>query len=284
MQDNSGRVCAHETKAESHGIMAPFLKWAGGKRWLARQISDLMPPNYNRYFEPFLGSGAIFFTIRPQAATLSDSNVELIETYKALCDYPTEIFEGLQKLHWLHTKELYYRIRGSAPSNSIDSAVRFIYLNRTCWNGLYRVNRKNEFNVPIGTKENVVFSDDDFGIISEILNGASINCCDFEDTINSASCGDLIYVDPPYTVKHNFNGFLKYNQVIFSWEDQIRLKDSLISARDRGCSIIVSNADHPSVRDLYSDFEFRSIPRASVIAGRSQSRGATTELLVIHHG
>jgi DNA adenine methylase len=265
--------------------MIPFLKWAGGKRWLSRQVGELLPLKFGTYIEPFLGSGAIFFDLCPPTALLSDANKELIETYRTVRDFPREVLRGLRALHKIHSEEIYYAQRSSTPSDKIRRAVRFIYLNRTCWNGLYRVNKKNEFNVPIGTKTTVVMPDDDFQAIAAVLSKAKLRACDFEDTIDAARAGDLIYVDPPYTVKHNMNGFLKYNQTMFSWDDQIRLHACLVRAKRRGSNIIVSNADHKSVRELYADFDVvRQIPRASIIAGDAGARGHTSELLVIHHG
>lgn len=262
----------------------PFLKWAGGKRWLSKILPSYLPESYKRYIEPFLGGGAIFFTLSPNSSFLSDVNSELINAYISIRDHPKEIYLGLDDLNKRHNHDLYYSIRGSKPKDNIESALRFLYLNRTCWNGLYRVNRRNEFNVPIGTKTSVLFEDDNFFAISKALKNAELSAVDFEVAIDSASEGDLLYIDPPYTVKHNFNGFLKYNQSIFSWDDQIRLHDALVRAKYRGCHIIVSNADHQSVHSLYSDFsETYTIPRASVIAGKSKARGLTSELLVVHH-
>ena len=265
--------------------MKPFLKWAGGKRWLTRQLADHLPATFNRYFEPFLGSAAVYFELAPANAILSDANDALINTYCAIRAYPAEIHERLAQLHALHSRDLYYKQRALRTNDPIEAATRFIYLNRTCWNGLYRVNQKNEFNVPIGTKDTVLFPDDDFKLIAKALTGAEINTGDFEISINRALEGDLIYVDPPYTVKHNFNGFLKYNQVMFSWDDQVRLHDCLVRARCRGCHIVISNADHHSIRELYSDFDdMISLSRASIIAGKSSARSSTTELLVVHNG
>lgn len=264
--------------------MKPFLKWAGGKRWLSRRVLQILPESYGRYIEPFLGSGAVFFELLPAQALLSDTNEALIETYKAIRQYPLEISTELKKLHSLHSAKHYYQIRAINFHDPIKSAARFIYLNRTCWNGLYRVNFKNEFNVPIGTKINVTLTDDDFPATAFALADARLECADFASSIAKARAGDLIYVDPPYTVKHNLNGFVKYNQTIFSWEDQTRLHRSLLKARDRGCHIIMSNADHVSIRELYSDFDLFSLPRASILASQATSRGKTTELLMVHHG
>lgn len=259
----------------------PFLKWAGGKRWLAS--ADLIPspkPN-SRYIEPFLGSGAIFFSVRPGAATLSDMNAELIETYCEVRDNPAEISSKLRRQHEAHCADHFYKVRASIPKKSIDRAVRFIYLNRTCWNGLYRVNQKGEFNVPIGTKTNVVLDTDDWEDVAQSLAGVEIKACDFEKTIDAAQRGDVVFADPPYTVKHNNNGFIKYNESIFSWRDQIRLKESLLRAKKRGVMVVSTNAAHDSVKELYeSGFEVQTLERASVLAGNSAYRGRYQELLI----
>lgn len=264
--------------------MTPFLKWAGGKRWLAKHLVQCAPHSYNRYIEPFLGSGAVFFELKPKSALLSDINESLVTTFIAVRDHPVEVEERLNSLHLKHNKDFYYFMRSSAPTDPIEIASRFIYLNRTCWNGLYRVNKRNEFNVPIGSKSSVILPGDDFSAVAELLNSAEIRCGDFESIIDSAVEGDFLYVDPPYTVKHNLNGFLKYNQTMFSWDDQVRLKDALVRAKARGCNLFVSNADHESVRELYSGFAFSSLPRSSVISGSAMYRGKTTELFVTHHG
>jgi DNA adenine methylase len=265
--------------------MTPFLKWAGGKRWLAKQLFAHLPSTFATYVEPFLGSGAVFFELLPRSAVLSDANAELIRTYCAMRDFPGQIYGRLCALHKDHSKDLYYAQRALVPADEIERAARFIYLNRTCWNGLYRVNKRNEFNVPIGTKSTVIFPDDDFYAVATSLSNVRLVACDFEETIDAASRGDLVYVDPPYTVKHNMNGFLKYNRTMFSWDDQVRLHKCLGRAKSRGCNIVVSNADHQSVRELYSDFvELHTVPRRSVIAGNADARGPTSELLVVHHG
>jgi DNA adenine methylase len=262
----------------------PFLKWAGGKRWLTSKLSTALPLKFGKYFEPFLGSGASFFSIAPNNATLSDSNKELITTYNVIKDKPEAVVAGLRRLQNAHSKEFYYTMRSKKPRTDLSTALRFLYLNRTCFNGLYRVNKKNEFNVLAGTKNTVVMGDDDFFSVSAALKSAVIINSDFEPIIQSAKREDLIYVDPPYTVKHNLNGFIKYNQSIFSWDDQVRLNRSLVDAKNRGCHIIISNADHSSIRDLYAEnFYCESVTRHSVISGSSEFRGITSELLMVHH-
>ena len=154
-----------------------------------------------------------------------------------------------------------------------------LYLNRTCWNGLYRVNRRGDFNVPKGSKDTVVMAEDDFNAISLALQSAELAVHDFEVAIDLAERDDFVFVDPPYTVAHNNNGFIKYNQALFRWDDQIRLRDALLRAAGRGAKVLVTNAAHSSVTQLYSDFEVSHVERAGVIAGARVARGRYTEMV-----
>lgn len=259
----------------------PFLKWAGGKRWLIEGHSTIFPLNFKRYIEPFLGSGAVFFSLQPQSAILSDLNNELIETYAAIRNDWEKVFSALSTHHNRHCKDYYYKVRSSKPRTAHTKAAKFIYLNRTCWNGLYRVNLQGEFNVPIGTKLNAIYPTDNFSLLAQNLANATLVTGDFEQTINMAEAGDLIFADPPYTVKHNLNGFVKYNEKIFSWDDQIRLSESLKQAARRGCIVISTNAYHPAVKELYEDsFNLDTLNRHSVIAASSDFRGKYDELLI----
>jgi DNA adenine methylase len=259
----------------------PFLKWAGGKRWLTSAHSDIFPTSFLRYIEPFLGSGAVFFSLHPQEATLADINTDLIDCYTAVRDNWITVQELLTEHHNKHTKEYYYKIRQVKPTGSAARAARFIYLNRTCWNALYRVNLKGEFNVPIGTKSNVVLDTDNFEEVSRLLQRATIARLDFEKVIDGAGKDDLIFADPPYTVKHNFNGFVKYNEKMFHWDDQVRLSKCLIRASKRGCKIVLTNANHPSIKELYeNDFSLTAVTRSSVIAASSSRRGVYEELII----
>jgi len=189
----------------------PFLKWAGGKRWFVSRYLDIVPTHFGRYFEPFLGSGALFFALQPRRAVLSDLNANLIETFSAIKENWKAVTSVLRAYHRLHSTAFYYQIRSSSPRSKITRAAKFIYLNRTCWNGLYRVNVEGEFNVPVGTRENVILDSDDFRRASLLLKGASIMSSDFESVISRARRGDLIFADPPYVKSHSQNRFLKYN-------------------------------------------------------------------------
>lgn len=262
--------------------LAPFLKWAGGKRWLAEHVLDLIPSDFSTYYEPFLGSGAIFFSLQPKAAVLSDLNADLINAYASIRDYAEKVNTVLRHHHRQHSKDYYYEVRARTLRAQHTRAAQFIYLNRTCWNGLYRVNLAGAFNVPIGTKTKVILDTDDFPATAELLSSAELHCRDFEETINQAGRNDVIFADPPYTIHHNHNGFIKYNEHIFSWQDQIRLRDALVRAAARGAKVILTNANHDSVRALYSEgFSLTPVSRISVIAGSSSARRAYEELLIV---
>jgi DNA adenine methylase len=259
----------------------PFLKWAGGKRWFIDYFPDLLPEKYDNYIEPFLGGGAVFFHLTPKKAFLGDMNEELISTYKAIRDDWLEVWRILKKHQQAHSKEYYYYVRKQKLTKSTTKAARFIYLNRTCFNGLYRVNLQGKFNVPIGTKSTVIFPSDDFEKISHLLKRCTFFTGDFQSLIKTAKEGDLLYIDPPYTVQHNNNNFVKYNEKIFSWQDQIRLSKLVHEARLRGVKIIVSNANHKCVRTLYEGFEnILTVDRYSIISGASKYRKKTTELVI----
>ena len=268
----------HETDNEKVG---PFLKWAGGKRWLVRSDSQISPLVYKKYFEPFIGGGAVFFSMNHNSFLIADANVELVNCYNAIRSDFQAVKSSLAIHHRKHSFDYYYKIRASQPSTSHTRAAKFIYLNRTCYNGLYRVNRKGGFNVPKGTTEKVILESDDFGRVSKKLQNGKILHQDFEQTISMANDGDFIFIDPPYTVKHNMNGFVSYNEKIFSWEDQERLKTSIVEAVKRGVMVTLTNADHSSIRELYDGLcEIQSVSRSSLIAGRAKNRGKTTEVIM----
>lgn len=264
------------------GKVCPFLRWAGGKRWLVRNHPEVWPAHYNNYIEPFLGSGAVYFHLRPRKAVLNDSNGGLMETYQAIKDNYLLVLRYLKEHNRKHNTEYYYRIRGFRPQSPYTRAARFIYLNRTCWNGLYRVNSNGDFNVPIGTKERVLIDGEDFSSVSDVLKNASLHSVDFEKIIDMSKGGDLLFVDPPYTVKHNNNSFVQYNERLFSWSDQLRLAQSLRKAKRRGVRVICTNANHESIKDLYSsEFETKELSRNSLISGNPQKRGKYKELLIM---
>lgn len=262
--------------------MLPFLKWPGGKRWFVTQHAHLLPTKYETYIEPFLGSGAVFFHLEPRKARLGDANADLIATYRAIKKDPTGVERHLRRHHRHHTSNYYYAVRDGDMRNDVTRAARFVYLNRTCFNGIYRVNLEGKFNVPVGTKTAVILDTDDFAATAKLLRRATIRDCDFTELIDTAGSGDLVFADPPYTVRHNNNGFVKYNETLFSWADQERLARTLASAVQRGAKVVATNAAHDEIRALYPQptFSVVEVERYSAISSDSASRRAYRELVI----
>ncbi len=260
----------------------PFLRWAGGKRWLSsyiRLFSERV--SWERYVEPFLGGGSVFFQISPKNSLLSDSNHELINAFLQVKRDPDSVERMLGQLPV--SLEQYYSIRSKVPINELDRAVRFIYLNRTCFNGIWRTNRKGQFNVPYGqgTKStNVILGNGILQQASQALKQGRIVTCDFKKTLSSIKDGDLIYCDPAYTVAHENNSFLRYNEKVFSWQDQLDLHDYIISARDAGGIVVLSNAAHESIFKLYHPYRPIIVERSSSV-GVKFSRGKYHEYIYV---
>ncbi|SDD43928.1 DNA adenine methylase [Aquimonas voraii] len=268
-----------EKRRASFGPLPP-LKWAGGKRWFVQRFQSLLPDTFNTYYEPFFGSGAVYFSLQPRSAVLSDINEELVNFYQVLQRGSSLFRRYLLEHARNHSLEYYYCVRSKVVRSPEARAARFLYLNRTCWNGLYRVNRCGEFNVPVGSKSAVILESDDFDRLRSLLSAATIRVQDFEVAIEQAESGDFVFIDPPYTVAHNNNGFVKYNETIFSWADQIRLRDAVLRAARRGVKLLITNAHHSSVVDLYRDFETVVVSRAGVIAGDAAARKRFEEIVI----
>jgi DNA adenine methylase len=254
----------------------PLVKWPGGKRALVPHILPLLPGTFGRFYEPFVGSGALFFAIQPDKATLSDTNAELINLYTQVRDHPDDLIKVLRK--YRNSANFYYGARSSSPRLPLTRAARFLYLLTLSFNGIHRVNLRGVFNVPYGFKTHLPTHDEQrIRLASRALAGVTLTAADFAKATARARNGDLIYFDPPYTVAHAHNGFVKYNEKIFSWNDQTRLAEHARVLVDRGCHIFVSNADHPSVAKLYRGFRIARIKRFSVIAASSDFRRPITE-------
>jgi len=257
----------------------PFLRWAGSKQRLLPQLVEYLPDKYGSYFEPFMGASALFFLLEPENAHLSDMSTPLVQTYQTIAAKPKQVFDELAKMDVLDSAE-YYRIRSEKPSTAVRRAARFIYLNRAAWNGLYRVNNKGEFNVPYGRPRsaNII----DFQNL-EACSGAlskksvSISISDFQHVEEKAVEGDLVYFDPPYVTGHNNNGFVDYNEKLFSWDDQVRLSTLARKLQERGVSVIVSNAHHDAILDLYPTFNVGKVERRSTLASDISARKSVTE-------
>ena len=265
-------------------MIEPFLKWPGGKRWLTSRHLEMFPKTYGKYIEPFLGGAAVFFALSPEDAYLSDANAELINAYNRIKTGRLKIERSLARYQKKHDSEFYYKVRNRRPKDPIARAARFLYLNRTCFNGIYRVNKEGNFNVPIGTKDTVSFEDGYLENVEKALKNARIRTRDFAIAIGNANKGDFVFIDPPYTVMHNNNGFVKYNAQLFSWADQARLATAIKAASTRGAFIMMSNADHASVKALYNGFgTHHTLTRSSVLAGDPGYRRNATELLITNY-
>lgn len=263
--------------------MVPFLKWPGGKRWLATTITNhIAPYPYKRYFEPFLGGGAVFFRLCPKVAVLSDINEDLINVYIQVRDYPSELIKRLKRIRV--SEEQYYALRESIPNCPIKRAVRFLYLNRTAFGGIYRLNRDGQFNVPYGGGERTPASLWRDGLIekaSDALHGVQLLVSDFESIIDQAQTHDVVYCDPTYTVAHENNGFVRYNERNFSWADQKRLAVACIRAMNRGSTVIMSNAYHCSIRKLYPEAHKQILERTSLVSRKAEGRRIVHEYLLV---
>lgn len=262
----------------------PFLKWAGGKRWLAPRLGQIFgTPLTTRLVEPFLGSGSVFFALRPADALLADSNAELIAAFRAVRKDPEGVLTDLSALQI--DRSIFEEMRSSRPRADRDRAVRLIYLNRTAFNGLYRVNQKNQFNVPFGCKLGTKLADRPVITAASVaLQTATLRCQDFRATLREVRGGeDVIYVDPPYTVKHDSNGFRRYNNNIFSWKDQEDLAEITSRLAAQGVRVVISNAHHHEVRKLYSSALFHSVAveRSTCMAADSLQRGSCMEWLLV---
>lgn len=246
-------------------------------------MGSLLPERFNRYIEPFVGGGALFFHLLPRNAILCDLNESLIECYATIRDHPERVIDALRRLQ--NSEAYYYATRASKPRKAHTRAARLIYLCTLAFNGIYRENLTGSFNVPYGRKGDLKVCDPDRILeSSSALRTAQLVCGDFSLATNKARAGDLVYCDPPYTVAHNNNGFVKYNARIFSWSDQKRLAKECRRVADLGCYTIASNAAHGEIRRLYKGFNVITISRPSVIAAASSARRTIEEYLLVRDG
>lgn len=256
----------------------PFLRWAGGKNWFVKHLPKILNGiNYNNYHEPFLGGGSIFFHLKPpNGSFLSDLNGELITTYNALKEDPKAVIKILSDFK--NTKSFYYDLRDARYTNESKVAARFIYLNQTSFNGIYRVNLEGKYNVPYGFRTKAFYEEENLLAVSNALKKASLEVADFEVVLDSLKSRDLVFLDPPYTVSHNNNGFIKYNQKLFSLDDQYRLFSLIEKIKSKGAYFILTNAAHKTIKGIFgTSGTLIKMNRASLIGGLNASRGETSE-------
>ncbi len=257
-------------------IPRPFVKWAGGKRQLVDLLLKNAPVSFNRYLEPFIGGGALLFNILPHNAIISDINPELINAYKVIAKDPEGLLASL-RLH-RNEEEYFYQVRGMDISNmsEIERASRFIFLNKTCFNGLYRENSKGKFNVPFGRYKNPNIDDgDNLRAISSYLNGSKIEilCQDYKTTAGMAKAGDFVYFDPPYHPISQTASFTRYAKGDFAASDQEALAETFHSLSKKGCHLMLSNSNVPFIRELYKEFNVIEIEASRFINCKADKRG-----------
>ncbi len=258
----------------------PFLRWAGGKSWFIRYINQILNGcEFVNYHEPFLGGGAVFLSIDiPSRAYLSDLNEELIITYKVIKEKPNDLIYILRQ--FTNSMECYYRIREEEYHDDIHKAAKFVFLNQTSFNGLYRVNLQGKYNVPYGFRSKNFLDEESIHKASQKLQCASLRYCDFMAVQNNIQKRDLVFLDPPYTVAHNKNGFIKYNQKLFSIEDQMRLSQLIDHIKSIGAFYVLTNAAHETIAQIFrKDDRLLELNRASLLGGKNAKRGSTTEFV-----
>ena len=273
-------------------IPKPFVKWAGGKRQLIPILNENLPKTFDTYFEPFLGGGALLFHMlierNGQKCSISDLNSDLVLSYTTIRDRAESLINSLknhEKNYQKDSKSYYYSIRESNPRSQIEKTSRLIFLNRTCFNGLYRVNSKGKFNVPLGkyTNPNIV-NENNLRSVSNILQSSrvDIKCRDFEAILNDAKKGDLVYFDPPYQPVSDTANFTGYTNKNFTYDDLGRLVELCIKLDSKGCRVLLSNSNSKEVTDMFSTkpWKVNKIKANRSINSNSKKRTGHFELLI----
>jgi DNA adenine methylase len=268
-----------------------LVKWAGGKKQLLEQFEKYFPEEIERYFEPFVGGGSIAFYLLKRnkeikKAYLSDINEELIITYNVVKTNIDELVSLLKEYKLKHNKEFYYKIRSEDTKKltPIQIAARFIYLNRTCFNGLYRVNSKGEFNVPIGSYKNpAICNEEDLREISKLLQKDDIKVAQFYDAVKEAQKGDFVYFDPPYYPLTKGKNFTTYTKDNFLEKEQEKLAEVFKELDKRGCKVMLSNSDTDFIKNLYKGFNINFVKATRMINCDATKRGAINEVVVANY-
>lgn len=269
----------------------PFLQWVGGKRNMIEQYNEYIPNKFNTYIEPFLGGGAMFFYLKPQNAIINDSNPELIKAYEGVRDNAEEVIDILRELKKRHSKDLYVRVRELDREISIfdsfsnyEIASRMIYLNQTGFNGVYRINKQGQFNVPIGSSLNRLICDaETLKLASHALKEIEVLCEDFQNILKKANKGDFVYLDPPYQPVSKYSDFTRYTKEKFFEEDQIRLKEEVDQLTKKGVKIMLSNSDSSLIRKIYRKYKIIEVQSGRSLNCKANKRGKVKELLILNY-
>ena len=272
--------------------LQPFTKWTGGKRQLLGELRSYMPETYGRYFEPFVGGGALFFDLAPEQAVINDFNEELINAYRQIKNNPAELINLLIKHKENNSKDYYLALRSAdrdgriSRMTGVERAARILYMLRVDFNALYRVNSKNQFNVPYGRYKNPKIVDVDLLYqISEYLNENDIEILqtDFAEAVKDAQTGDFVYFDPPYIPLNETSSFTSYTHEGFSYEEQVRLRNTFKELTERGVYAMLSNSSSPLVEELYKDFNIYFVEAQRTNGAKSSSRGKISEIIVTNY-
>ena len=268
--------------------MKPVLKWVGGKTQLLSEIRKRIPPQFNTYYEPFVGGGAVLFDLAPNEAVIGDMNSELINLYTVIKDSPEALILDLQKHE--NTSEYFYALRSADRDSeayhlmpAVQKASRIVYLNKTCYNGLYRVNSRGELNAPFGRYKNPKICDEaNITAISKFFNNSNIKMRlgDFEKVVKDAKAGDFVYLDPPYDPVSESANFTGYNANGFSREDQIRLKECCDRLNEKGVYFLLSNSATSFIQKLYKDYSIDFVEAKRAINCKGEGRAPVFEVLV----
>jgi len=263
----------------------PFLKWVGGKARMLTELKSRLPQKYNRYFEPFCGGAALFFSLVPEKATLSDANEELIVTYKVVRDQIDELIENLKRHK--NNRRYFYKIRELDRRGdfwtfpAIERASRYIYLNKTCFNGLCRVNSDGQFNVPYGMYKNPkILDEENLRACSELLQGKELIVGSFSQTLADTKKGDLVYLDPPYIPLSVTSSFVSYAAEGFDYPMQVALRDKCLELDKKGVNFMLTNSDTPLTRDLYQNFKIDSVASPRSVSADGSKRKAAQDVIV----
>ncbi|QKJ29365.1 Dam family site-specific DNA-(adenine-N6)-methyltransferase [Mucilaginibacter mali] len=268
-----------ETKPKLKSVTRPFLRWAGGKTWLVKYLTKVKESKFNNYHEIFLGGGATFFFLKPQNHSyLSDLNIELIKTYQTLKDDVEGVIRELKNFR--NEEAYYYKVRETVFNDKLEQAAQFIYLNQTSFNGIHRVNTRGKYNVPYGFRKKDFLDSEGLRAASSALFNTTISNGDFYSTIDNIKAKDLVFLDPPYTVSHNNNGFIEYNEKIFQLSDQRRLSRMIDDIKKKDAYYILTNAAHNTIKEIFEKGDTRiELTRANAIGGAKAQRGQTSELI-----
>lgn len=275
-------------------LAQPFLKWAGGKRQLLEDIKPYIPKRYNTYYEPFVGAGAVLFELQPKKAVINDINEELINCYNIINNSIDELIKELEKYANKNEEDFYYEVRELdrkekyKEMSNVEKAARIIYLNKTCYNGLFRVNSQGQFNVPFGKYKNPKILDEAvLKAINHYFNNSNVTICngDYEQVLQTAKKGDFIYIDPPYDPVSDTASFTGYSLDGFGKEEQKRLKNVFDSLTKKKCKVMLSNSATDFILDLYRDYKDTTVIVSAnrSINSVSSKRGKIEEVLVMNY-